>query len=334
MKSTKKISMADVAKKIGVSRATVSYVLNDIPNANISQETRIRIWEAVEELGYKSNAIARSLRSGKSDLIGFLTDNISDTPFIVDIIRGVQDAAIERNKTMFVMDAKNERETEEKLFHRMEQWQVEGIIYAVSTHREIILTDDFFVTPLVLVDCYSKSREISAVVPNEVQGGYTATYTLLEKGHTRIGFINGPEGFPASIGRLEGYRKALDEYGISFDPSLIRVGDWWQESGFDATLDLLSMNNAPTAIFCGNDYMAMGAYDALKKLGKTIPDQVAIIGFDNREIIAAHMHPPLTTVALPYYQMGKRALEQLLAEKNEKKCFIELDCPLIMRKSV
>ncbi len=330
----KKASMEDVAKKIGVSRATVSYVLNDIPDSNISQDTKARVWAAVEELGYKSNAIAKSLRGGKSDLIGFITDNIADTPFIVDIILGVQDTALEYNKTLIVMDAKDEAVTEQKIFHRMEEWQVEGIIYAASIHREISMNMQSFSTPLVLVDCYTKDGEISSIVPDEIQGGYVATKALLEKGHKRIGFINGPDGLPASTGRLKGYRKALEEFSIAYDVSLIRTGDWWQESGYDHTLGLLSLEDSPTAIFCGNDWMAMGAYDALKKLKKSIPDQVAIIGFDNREVISAHMHPALTTVALPYFQMGKRAIELLLSDRNGKIQHIALDCPLILRQSI
>ena len=334
MNKTRKVSMADVAKKVGVSRATVSYVLNEIPDSNISADTKARICIAVEELGYKSNSIAKSLRGGKTDLIGFITDNIEDTPFIVDIIRGVQDTALEYDKTLIVMDAKDDGETEQKIFRLMEQWQVGGIIYATSIHREIIVEKYFFSVPLVLVDCYSKKGEISSVVPNEIQGGYIATKALLEKGHKRIGFINGPEGLPASRGRLEGYRKAIDECDIQFDPSLIRTGDWWQESGYDNTLALLTLRDAPTAIFCGNDWMAMGAYDALKKIGKIIPDQVAIIGFDNRKVISAHMHPALTTVELPYYQMGQKAIELLLSKQNEKIQHIALDCPFILRQSI
>lgn len=331
----RKVSMADVANKAGVSRATVSYVINDVPNSNIPEETKTRIWAVVRELGYRSNAIAKGLRGGKSNVLGFITDNITDTPFIVDIIKGVQETALANNKMLLVMDAENNPETETKIFEMMAEWQVEGIIYATTLHRQVETTPQFFYTPTVLVDCFSEGNQLPSVVPNEVQGGYAATKALLEKGHRRIGFINGPAQLPASTGRLEGYQKALSEFTVPYDESLIRYGDWWQEAGYDYTLDLMRMQDAPTAIFCGNDWMAMGAYDALKKLKKSIPEDVAIIGFDNREMIAAHMHPALTTVALPYYAMGKKAMEFFLEKQDEAHPnHVALDCPLIVRESI
>ena len=330
-----KISMADVAKKVGVSRATVSYVLNETANSNIPEETRAKIWSAANELGYRPNAIAKGLRGGKSNVLGFITDNIVDTPFIVDIIRGAQELALSHNKMLLVMDSENNLETEKKVFDMMAEWQVEGVIYATTLHREIVTKPYFFYTPTILVDCFDNNKVLPRIVPNEIQGGYVATKALLEKGHRRIGFINGPKQLPASIGRLDGYRQALAEFNIPFDEELIRNGDWWQEAGYDFTLDLCRQKNAPTAIFCGNDWMAMGAYDALKKLGKTIPEDVAIIGFDNREVIATHMHPALTTVALPYYEMGKKAMEFLITKnKSEQPIHVVLDCPLVTRESI
>ncbi|MBA4419630.1 MAG: LacI family transcriptional regulator [Anaerolinea sp.] len=331
----KKVSMQDVADKAGVSRTTVSYVINDIPGSNIPTETKERIWAVVKKLGYRSNAMARGLRGGKSHVLGFITDNIADTPFIVDIIKGAQDSAFAANKILLVMDAENSQENEARIFQMMDEWQVEGVIYATTLHREIATTPYYFYTPTILVDCFSSDQSLSSVVPDEVQGGYVATKTLINQGHHRIGFINGPVSSQAAIGRLKGYLRALDENGISFCPALIRNGNWWQETGYDFTLELMSQAESPTAIFCGNDWMAMGAYDALKKIGKSIPRDVAIIGFDNREMIAAHMHPALTTVALPYYEMGKQAMAHLLSGQNSgHPVHIALECPLVLRESV
>jgi hypothetical protein len=136
--------------------------------------------------------------------------------------------------------------------------------------------------------------------------GEVATQALIQAGHRRIGFVNGPvDYFPASPGRLTGYRRALESVGIPFDGDLVRPGDWWQETGTRHTADLLSLKDPPTAIFCGNGWMAMGAYDAVKEAGLRIPDDVAVLGFDNRVEIADHMRPALAPWPCPTTRWGQ-----------------------------
>ncbi len=333
----KRISMADVAKKIGVSRATVSYVINDIPDSNIPDSTRKKVWEAVEELGYRTNAFAKCLRGGKSDVLGFITDNIADMPFIVDIIKGAQDEALKKNKLLLVMDIQSDQKTEEKIFSLMDQWQVGGIIYATTLHRSIEVTNCFFYNKTILVDCFSTKHDLPSIVPNEIQGGYIATKELINHGFKKIAFINGPVSHEASIGRLKGFTNVMNESNLDIKKDWIRNGDWWQESGYDNALDLLKMENPPEAIFCANDWMAMGVYDAAKKLQVKIPDDIAVIGFDNRQMIANHMHPALTTVALPYYEMGKNAMQMLLKSNDQNEIQNiqkKLDCTVVMRQSI
>lgn len=335
----KRPSMKDVAELAGVSRTTASYVINNAPDADsIPPETQARVRAAVEKLGYRPNAIAQRLRSNKSNVLGFITDDIATTPFAVDIVKGAQDAALAHNKMLLVMDTERNSRVEQTVFEMMTEWRVEGIAFATSHHRVIKPVVDFHATPSVLVDCYTDDRSLPSIVPNEVQGGRIATETLLKKGHRRIGFINGSMDFPASAGRLEGYKQALTAFGVPFIEALVRVGDWWQESGYTQTQKLMQQPNPPTAIFCGNDWMAMGAYDALKELGLSIPTDVAVIGFDNREVIAAHMRPPLTTIALPYYDMGKWGVEYLIAHGSEEQSpepiQATLECPLVERESV
>lgn len=150
--------------------------------------------------------------------------------------------------------------------------------------------------------------------PGRGIGGRTATEVLLSKGHERIGFINLPPGVPATIGRLEGYKQALEAHGVAFDASLVSYGDGTASCGYQHAAELLRASNPPTAIFCGNDQIAMGAYEALKGFGLRIPDDVAVVGFDNQELIAAQLRPPLSTVALPYYEMGRWAVNYLIAQ--------------------
>lgn len=326
----------DVAKLAGVSPKTVSRVLNDHPN--VTPQTRKSVEVAIQELGYQPNVMAQGLRASKSRVLGLITDDIATTPFAVDIIKGAQETAFIHDKTLLVVDTNNSPEVEQDVFDMMVGWQVDGIIFATEYHRVIEPVANLRALPSVLVDCFIADRSLPSVVPDEVQGAYLATDTLLKKGHQRIGFINGPASFPASSGRLDGYKQALADYGVLFDESLVLQGNWWQESGYQHTKYLMQRSIPPTAVFCGNDWMAMGAYDALNEMRLRIPEDIAVIGFDNREVIAAHMRPPLTTIALPYYEMGQWAVNYLIQNTDQSAPLdpvqMALTCQLIERQSV
>ena len=336
--SRKRPSQQDVANRAGVSRTTVSFVINGTPGANIPEATRERVWAAVRELGFRPNAMAQGLRGHQSNVLGFITDDIAVTPYAVEITKGAQDAALEQGKTLLIIDTDGELEAEKRATDLLVGWQVDGVIFATEHHRQVDPPKELDGVPCALVDCYDQDRRLASVVPDEVQGGKLATETLLHAGHRRIGFINGPEAFPASAGRLEGYRTALEAAGVAFDPALLRVGDWWQASAYDRTRELMSLPEPPTALFCANDWMAMGAYDALRDLGCEIPGDVAVVGFDDRKEIAAGLRPPLTTVALPYYEMGRWAVRFLLSEEASSveadPPQVALPCPLVRRESV
>jgi LacI family transcriptional regulator len=149
-------------------------------------------------------------------------------------------------------------------------------------------------------------------VPDEVQGGYTAVAALTARGHRRIGFINNVDPIPAASGRLEGYRQALTAAGLPFDPALVRAGKSNGEGGRRCAAELLALPERPTALFCFNDLIAMGAYDAIKAQGLRIPEDIAVVGFDNLEVIAEHLYPPLSTVRLPHYKMGEWGVKFVL----------------------
>jgi LacI family transcriptional regulator len=220
--------------------------------------------------------------------------------------------------------------------------RVEGIIYAAMYHRPVKLPSQMSQALVVLANCYSPDRRYASVVPDEMAGGYTATMACLRKGHRRIGFINlgSPSGgvapVPAATGRLEGYRRALAEYDVPFDEALIRYTEQSPHNNYQITQELMQLRNRPTAIFCGNDRTAMACYGALSQLGLRIPDDVAVIGFDNQLDIAQGLWPPLTTIQLPHYEMGKWAVEYLMAAQNSQMHPVQykLDCPLVERESV
>ena len=331
----------DVAELAGVSRTTVSLVLNDVEGVTIPEETRQRVWDAAAQLGFQPDAMARSLRGAHSNIIGLVTSEIATTPYAVAIIKGAQDAAFERGQTLLVIDTEGEQAAAAGAVARLRQWRADGLLLAADYHRRVELPPGLGDLPAVLVDCFADVSEADAgdrarlptVLPDEEQGGRLATQTLLDAGHRRIAFVNGPDGFPASTGRLEGYREALDAAGVAYDPSLVRRGDWWQESASRHATDLMGLDDPPTAIFCGNDWMAMGAYDSLRELGLSIPGDVSVIGFDNRVEIADHMRPRLSTVALPYRAMGQEAVGMLLDDEHPAEPVL-LECPLVVRDSI
>lgn len=327
-------SQRDVAALAGVSRATVSAVLNGAVDIKLSEATRQRVWAAAGELGFQPNVAARSLRSSRSNVLGLITSEIATTPYAVAIIKGAQDAAFRHGKMLLIIDIDGEVAMTQEAVAKLAGWRVEGLMIATDYHRQIEPPTGTRDTPVVLVNCFAEEPTVSCIVPDEQQGGRLATETLINEGHRRIGMINGPQGYPASAGRRNGYLDAHRAAGLPVDDRLIRAGDWWQESGLQHANALLDLDDPPTALFCANDWMAMGAYDAVKERGLRIPTDVAIIGFDNREEIAAHLRPALSTVALPYHEMGKVAVEQLLAGPHGTAGWRLVPCPLVRRASV
>jgi len=303
--------MYDVARLAGVSQTTVSFVVNNAPNTNIAQETRARVLAAVEELGWRPNALARGLRLRHSHTIGFISDEIASSPHAGKIIQGAQDAAWTDTTMLLIVNTGSNRDIERGALEMMLERQVDGLIYATMYHHAAA-PEALAQVPAVLLNCYVEDRSLPSVVPDEVQGGRTATDVLLRKGHRRVGFINDVGPMPASWGRLDGYKQALASYGVPFDPGLVRAGQPSNAAeGYRCALELLRLPERPTALFCFNDSMAMGAYDAIKELGLAIPRDVALVGFDNNELIAAQLHPPLTTMELPHYEMGQWAIRYL-----------------------
>ena len=334
----KKPSMYDVARVAGVSQTTVSFVVNDAPDANIPQETKDRVWAAIKELGWRPNALARGLTLQRSHTIGFISDQIATTPHAGKTIQGAQDAAWTTNKLLLVINTSLNPAIERDAVELMLERQVDAIIYATMYHRPVTLPPSIAQVPAVLLNCYAADRSLPSVVPDEVQGGRMATEALLQKGHRRIGFINNVDPIPATFGRLEGYKQALADHSIPFDPQLIRSEVSNAAGGYQGALELMQLAERPTALFCFTDIMAMGAYDALRKLGLTIPDDVAVIGFDNLELIAAQLHPPLSTMELPHYEMGQWAVQYLLEHAEEGRdpapAQQKLVCPFISRSSI
>lgn len=338
-----KITIRDIAKHAKVGTTTVSRVLNNHPY--VSEDKRERVLQAIDELNYRPSIMARNLRGSPSGLLGFLSDDVATTPYAVDIIRGAQEVAWDNNMLLLIADSGNRRDSIAAALEVFMERKVEGIVFAAMYHREVTLPHDLEGVPTVLANCFVKDRSLPSVVPDEFVGGYNATKRLIEAGHRRIGFINlwevrdgVPLPLPAIKGRLAGYRHALDEADIPFDEDLIRYTNQSPSANYNYAKELMSLDNPPTGIFCGNDRVAMSCYGALADLGLHVPDDVAVIGFDNILNITEGLLPALTTVQLPHYEMGKWAVEYLLNQigktPTDDPIQEELNCPLVERDSV
>jgi LacI family transcriptional regulator len=336
----RRIGIKDVAAAAGVSVTTVSHILNEVEGKRINPETRQRVLDTAQRLGYAPNDLARGLRLKRSNTIGFVSDQIATTPHAGRIILGAQEEAAKHGLLLLMLNTGGDPELERREIDLLLQRQVDGVLYASMYHRVVEVPERLRSVPTVLLDARSNDPAVPSVVPDEVRGGWTAVSELVRHGHRRIGFINNVDDIPATHGRLEGYRRALVEAGIDEDPRLVvsEISD--AAGGYRAALGLLGATPRPTALFCFADRMAMGVYHAAAQLGLSIPADLSVIGFDNQELICDGMFPGLTTVALPHYEMGARAVAQLLAltsapDRGTGPAAQEmLPCPLVARASV
>ncbi|MFC0008728.1 LacI family DNA-binding transcriptional regulator [Devosia nitrariae] len=329
-------TMMDVAAMAGVSQATVSLVLNGSPGAKLADATRQRVLDAAHKLGYR--LIGRDSRgaSGMQSTVVFIADELSTDPWMALAFQGVRDKALEFGINACLAVSHGEINIETVVASQMSRLSPLGFIYGTILTRLVEVSPALAGDHTVLLNCYDAEREYPSVLPGDLLGGRTATERLIAAGYKRIGFINGQQGVDAARDRLKGYRQALASNDIPFDAALVRPGNWEPDSGYEMTLELMAMDHPPHAIFCANDMMALGCYDALAKLGLKVPDDIAVIGFDDREI-AQHMHPPLTTLILPHYEMGEIAAEMLIDGANGLRARhnrIKVECELVERQSV
>lgn len=328
--------MMDVAAKAGVSQATVSLVLNGSPGAKLGKGTKKRVYDAAAELGYELVRRSRHPQPNAGSTIVFIADESATDPWMSLAFEGARDKALEYGINACLYVSHGDADTEAMIVNQMGQLPLLGYIYGTILTRRVDLSPAILNQHVVLLNCYDEKRKFPSVVPGDLVGGRMATERLIKTGHTRIGFINGQTGIDATRDRLKGYRQALSSNDIPFEPDLVRPGNWEPSTGYAMTLELMAMKNPPGAIFCANDMMALGCFDALNTLGLHIPEDVAVIGFDDRAI-AQHTHPPLTTLILPHYEMGEIAVEQLIDSAGGLRAGptqIKVECALVERESV
>jgi LacI family transcriptional regulator len=326
-------TIREVAESAGVSYATVSHVINN--TRIVSPETRQRVLAAMEALNFRPNALARSLRQGKTNTLGLVLPD-SANPFFAEISRSIEDEAFKKGYSVFLCNT--ELDTQRELFYVdvLSKKQVDGIIFVAAGDQPDSL--DYLRhrnMPVVMIDRDLPNVEVDAVLTDHRLGGYLATRHLLELGHTRIACIAGPSSITPSAERITGYRNALEEAGLAADETLILRGDYHAQSGMEMTHAILRMEPRPTAIFAMNDLMALGALRAAAEEGCSVPGDLAVVGYDDLEL-AHFTNPPLTTIAQPKKEIGAQAISLLvdrMSRRDRSPSRIVLPPELIVRRS-
>lgn len=326
-----RVTMKDVALAAGVSQSTVSFVLNGLEDMRISRDTRRRVMEAVESLGYRPRGAGRPPKSAGMGVIGCMFDEIATSPFAAISIEGVQEEAWKRNILVEVVMTGGDPSYENEVLKKWAGDNALGVIYGSILTREVFPPDSLSRHKTVLLNCYDAEAQYTSVVPAERRGGEEATKALIAEGHRRIAFISGEPWMEASDQRMEGYERALRAARIPVDPSLIVEGNFLPSGGRSATLELMKNRQRPDAIFCANDLTAVGCYEALKELGEMPGETIAVMGYDDQEI-AQHLAPPLSTVLLPHREMGQWCVKRLL-DDTEVITAMRIECPLMARAS-
>lgn len=332
--------MWDVARAAGVSQATVSLVLNGAGPTRVSPATQARVRQAVQDLGYRTNATAKALRERQSELIGFIGDEVASAPFAGKIVEGAQERAWQDGQLMLVVNTSGLAGIEDTAVEQMLSHQVTRFVYASMYNRPLTLPESLRGYEVVILNAVDPSESTWSVSPDEVDGGRQATEHLLAAGHRRVAMIDIESlesGLPAAVGRYEGYVEAMGAAGLPVDPELVRFGGGSPEFGFEHASALMDLDEPPTAIFCANDRTAWGAYQALTERGLRVPDDVSIVGFDNQETLAPYLRPALTTMNLPFREMGWAAVDLLLtggATQDGGSRTMRLHCDLVDRDSV
>ena len=327
----------DVAKLAGVSRTTVSFVLNDVPGVKITEETRQRVLQAARELNYYPTAAARSLASGKTKRIGLVLGEgkkrLSADAFLPAFLQGIT-ASVHRRGYLLVLQMAEDVPSHEAYVRLIREQQVDGLILSGPRSDDPSLpelAEDEF--PLIL-----HGRLGSCIMPcvdvDNQAGAYQAVTHLIGLGHSRIGFVsNAPLSYSGAQDRFAGYKQALAEHMLPLEEELVRTAAFMPEAGQAAMRELLELPERPTAVFAAGDVVAIGVMSAIQAASLKIPEDIAVVGFDDI-FLAAHTQPPLTTVRVPAYGLGWTAAEMLISLiEGEDASSVTLETELVIRDS-
>lgn len=324
-------TIRDVARQAGVSHQTVSRVING--SEDVLPETRAVVEAAIEELGYRPSAIARSMARGLTHTLAIISPNLTDYTF-ASVIEGAEVEARQHDYFVLSSSASDPQAFQGLVDELVGHRRVDGLIVInpYADERYQFLPKDF---PVVFVGARSHDENVCSISLDDEKVAYEATQHLISLGHKRIALVTGPMEEDCSQDRLEGFQHALKETGISFDPSLVFEGDWSATSGSEALVDFVKKGNLPTAVFAQNDRMAMGVLRAARDASIKVPDQLSVIGVDDMPL-SSYFDPPLTTMRQDMPLIGQEAsrmLIDIIQNKTVEQTVLKLPAQLVIRQS-
>ncbi|GMK44158.1 HTH-type transcriptional regulator DegA [Paenibacillus glycanilyticus] len=309
-----KATIYDVAKEAGVSIATVSNAING--KGNVSKKRREQIFKIMEQMNYQPNVNASALMGKKTYTLGLLIPDISN-PFFSEIARAIEDQAHQLGYSVIMCSTDNKDERVERYIALLEQKNVDGILIGTGVDNLDILTNlQARNIPIVMISREATALEVDTVVADDYVGGLMAAQHLADMGHTRIAILSEQLKVSSARERIRGFKQGLQDCRISFDDRNLVICDYMVEEGRRGAGELLGREDRPTAIFCCNDVLAIGAMQEARSLGIKVPEELSIVGFDDT-ILASVVDPPLTTVAQPIASMAKQAFQLMISNLDE-----------------
>lgn len=310
------VTIYDVAREAGVSMATVSRVVNN--NPNVKPQTRKKVFEAIERLGYRPNAVARGLASKKTTTVGVVIPDISNTIFS-ELARGIEDIANMYHYNIILCNADKKKDKEIRVINTLLEKQVDGLLFmggaVTDEHLQAFKTSS---VPIVLCATKDDNNAFASVDIDHEQAAFDAVNLLIQNGHRNIAMISGTLQDPANgFARYQGYKRALEAADIPLQEDYVRIGNYRYESGLEVAKHFLELSERPTAIFAATDEMAIGAMHTIQDSGLRVPDDVSIISVDNIRM-ASMVRPQLTTVAMPMYDIGAVSMRLLTKLMNKE----------------
>lgn len=337
---TRRVTLADVARRAGLSPTTVSLVLNQRPNSRIPEATARRVRRAADELNYVPHATARELRTGRTGAIGLISDEVTLTRYASAMIRGALDAAEEREHVVIMAECDSQWERMVRAMALLQARRIEGLLFGLMTARQVDLPPLSGGTPGLIIN--GTADGLRSVLPDEYAAGREAVAHLVSRGHRRIAFIGRspahlhPE-VSVTIGRrLAGIDDGMAEAGLRFADE-VSARFWEPEAGYEGGLAILRRTPDVTAILVANDRIALGVYQAAQTVGVAIPEALSVMSFDDEQL-ASYLRPPVTTMQLPYYEMGRIGMELVLdgqtSVPDAEGAVVRIPMPLVDRFSV
>lgn len=328
-------TIKDVAKMAGVSTTTVSHVINK--TRFVAEETEKQVLQAIKELKYSPSAVARSLKVNTTKSIGMIVTS-SETPYFAEIIHAVEESCYRQGYSLFLCNTQNDIEKIQNHLEMLSKKRVDGILVmcAEYTTDSLDLLSNFNELPMVVMDWGPDNKHTDLIKDNSFEGGYLATEYLIKNGHQNIGIIAGELTKTTAKTRYHGFLQAMKDANLTVNPNWVVEGFFEPEDGYECMNKILAQESLPSAVFCCNDVMALGAISAIGEKGLRVPEDISIIGYDN--IHASRFYsPPLTTIHQSKSRLGVQALSLLfkrILDNPQQRTIIEMHPELVIRKSV